>query len=512
MKAIEKFPVHCLAISFLLTFGVANLQAQVPPPPPTVPSDAEATSEKEASDKDAALAAPAQVEVAPQANDQQIQERILQILNATEWYTNETVKVDQGVVFLNGTALREEQKKWAGDLARSTRDVVAVVNRMNVSEKPLWDLSPAWNELRGLNRSMIQSLPMLVIAAVIAAIAWFVSGYAFHWSKVAFNYRFKSSLLADVAGRAVAIAVLIVGLYLALRVTGLTQIAATLLGGTGLIGLVIGIAFRDIAENFLASVLISVQRPFALGDTIDVDGHQGLVQSVTMRGTLLMTPEGNHVQIPNSVVYKSTIRNMTANPNQRQSIDVTIRYSDSISKAQDAIISVLQEHEGVLQKPEPMVLADSFGPQRVVLRVYIWVDGSKHNGLKVKSSLLRQVKTALVEAGISMPDDAREIILPKQIPISILQGENNNSYPKNGQSKQAGSQPRFNQSDREEIAQNNDVESTECTTEAEGDLATDANLEEQASLSRKPDEGTNLLANDSEHEKKLQSSSKASVD
>lgn len=495
MQSDKKLFILVLVASIHFTFASQRLCAQIPVP---VPTPTTASDAKEATDKDAALAAPTQVEVAPEADDHQIQDRILQILKATEWYTNPTVKVDQGVVFLSGTALRDEEKKWAGDLARSTRDVVGVVNRMDVAEKPLWDLRPAWNELRNLNRSAVQSLPMLVIATVIAVLAWFVSGLAFHWSTLAFNYRFKSGLLADVAGRAVAFGVLLVGAYLALRVSGMTQIAATLLGGTGLIGLIIGIAFRDIAENFLASVLISVQRPFALGDTIEVDKHIGLVQSVTMRGTLLMTPEGNHVQIPNSVVYKSTIRNLTANPNQRQVIDVTIRYNDSISEAQDALIKVLQDHEGVLQKPEPMVLADSFGAQRVGLKVYIWVDGSKHNGLKVKSSLLRQIKIALDGAGIPLPSDAYEITLPKQIPVSILQQADNSQ---NRSSKPAPLQPYFNQSKSNvpPLEQNN--ESTESATQGEGDLASDGELEEQAILSRKPDEGTNLLEDDHSKEK-----------
>src|SRR5690606_3279323 len=128
----------------------------------------------------------------------------------------------------------------------------------------------------------------------------------------------------------VAAPVLLIGIYLVLRITGLTKIAATVVGGTGLIGLILGFAFRDIVENFLASVLISIQRPFRLGETIQVLNFTGVVQAVTTRGTVLMTLEGNHVQIPNTTIYKEAIVNLSANPNIRMDFMVGIGYDASI--------------------------------------------------------------------------------------------------------------------------------------------------------------------------------------
>src|SRR5690606_37970753 len=134
------------------------------------------------------------------------------------------------------------------------------------------------------------------------------------------------------------------GLYLVLKVSGLTRLAVTVLGGTGLMGLVLGFAFRDIAENFLASILISMQNPFASGDLIEVAGHTGFVQSVNTRSTLLITLEGNHVQIPNATIYKETITNFTAIPNARFDFLVGIGYDDSLTLAQSVALQVLLDH------------------------------------------------------------------------------------------------------------------------------------------------------------------------
>jgi len=80
----------------------------------------------------------------------------------------------------------------------------------------------------------------------------------------------------------------------------MTQVALTLAGGTGLLGLALGIAFREITENFLASIYLSIQKPFEVGDLVEVTGLLGYVQRVTARTTILMTLDGNHVQIPNA--------------------------------------------------------------------------------------------------------------------------------------------------------------------------------------------------------------------
>ena len=214
--------------------------------------------------------------------------------------------------------------------------------------------------------------------------------------------------------------VALLGIYLALRISNLTNLAATVLGGTGLIGLVVGIAFRDIAENFLASVLISVKCPFSMGDLIQVEGHKGLVRGVSTRGTTLMTLEGNHVQIPNSVVYKSVIQNFTANPNIRLDFLVGVDYGDSIAEAQQTILETVRGHQAVLAQPEPLVLVQELASSTVNLQILFWINGETHSLLKVRSAVIRQVKRSLDESGFTLPDESREVIFPKGVPVRML--------------------------------------------------------------------------------------------
>jgi len=258
---------------------------------------------------------------------------------------------------------------------------------------------------------------------VVVVISWIFARLTVYILRRRLVARSTSQLLREVTALAGGIIVILVGFYLVLRIAGLTQLALTLVGGTGLIGLVLGIAFRDITENFLASLFLSLQQPFREGDLIEVANATGFVQRLTSRTTILMTLDGNQLQIPNSTIFKSTIRNFTSNPNRRDDFMVGIGYEDSIPFAQEVALKVLADHPAVLGEPEPLVLVENLGSSTVNLRVYFWLDGRQHSWLKVKSSVIRLVKRAFQDAEISLPDEAREVTFPQGVPVRMIESE-----------------------------------------------------------------------------------------
>jgi small conductance mechanosensitive channel len=365
--------------------------------------------------------APASVDVNPQARDEEIRLRLQRVLEATGWFVQPQVRVDQGIVFLNGRTETEELKKWAGDLARKTQDVVAVANRIVVPEPSVWDLRPAWSGLAALWRDFIRSLPFFLVGLLILALSGVAGMMTTRAAKSFLRQRIEARLLRTVVAGAVGAFVFLIGTYIVLRVSGLTQLALTVVGGTGLIGLAVGIAFRDITENFLASIFLSMQRPFEMGDLVEISGVTGYVQQLNVRTTIVMTLDGNLVQIPNATVYKSTLRNFTTNANRREDFVVGIGYDDSIIDAQEIARRVLADHPAVLDNPEPSVLVDGLGTATVNLRVYFWLNGCEHSWLKVRSSVIRLVKRAFQANGISMPDEAREVVFPRGVPVTVLE-------------------------------------------------------------------------------------------
>lgn len=367
--------------------------------------------------------APDRVEINPVATDDEIRQRLTEILQTTSWFGEPKVTVQKGIVRLNGTTENDESRQWAGDLAKNTEGVVAVVNQIEVAPTKVWNFDPAYQELSDLVRGFVQLLPLIVVAVVVVFISWILAKLTIYALRRRLLAGSGSQLLREVSARAGGIFVMLVGFYLVLRLAGLTQLALTLVGGTGLIGLVLGIAFRDITENFLASLFLSLQQPFREGDLIEVASATGYVQRLTSRTTVLMTLDGNQLQVPNSTIFKSTIRNFTSNPNRRDDFIVGIGYEDSIPFAQEVALKVLADHPAVLSEPEPMVLVENLGPSTVNLRVYFWLDGGKHSWLKVKSSVIRLVKRAFQDSEISLPDEAREVTFPQGVPVRMVERE-----------------------------------------------------------------------------------------
>lgn len=350
--------------------------------------------------------------------DKDIAARLERILAASGWIQDSTVKVDQGVVILTGIANSQKHSDWAEDLAKRTSDVTAVINKIQLSKTDAWSLEPAKKEAKSLLERFNKALPTLAIVILILILTWIISRLFFKFINKILSKRIDSPFIQSLSAKLLTLPLLLIGFYLVMRISGMSQLATTIIGGTGLMGLILGIAFRDIVENFLASVLISVQRPFRISDIIEVDGCHGVVQNVTTRGTVIMTLEGNYIQIPNSTIYKSTITNYTANPKTRGEFIVGIGYTDNISQTQALIKQLLSNHVAVIKDPEPQVLVENLAASTVNLIVYFWIDNRQHSRQKVRSALLKQTKLELDKAGISMPDEAREVVFPEGITIN----------------------------------------------------------------------------------------------
>ncbi len=359
------------------------------------------------------------VDVTPVARDDQIDTRITNILDATGWFRNIRVRVEDGIVFLDGRTASEQRQIWARDLAAKTSGVVAVVNRIEVDAKADFSLDPAISAVEDLGTRIFLALPSIILAIVVLPLAWFAASFVRRFAHWMLRGRMQSGFLSDLLARIIALPVFLIGLYVVLQAAGLTKLAFSVVGGAGVLGIVIGFAFRDIGENFLASLLLSLRQPFRRGDFISVAGQKGLVHSMNTRSTVLVSPEGNHIQIPNASVFKSIIENFTAVPNRRGELDVGIGYDAAVSDAQAIIRDILEAQEGVIASPEPMVLADALGASAVMLKVYYWFDGEAVSPLKLKSLLIQRIKQGLTDAGISMPGEVRELVFPDGMPTGV---------------------------------------------------------------------------------------------
>lgn len=193
-------------------------------------------------------------------------------------------------------------------------------------------------------------------------------------------------------------------LALALQILDATALVGAVLGTAGVLGVAIGFAFKDTLENYLAGILMSLRQPFAPRDYVVIGGNEGLVVSMTSRATILMTPDGNHLRLPNALVFRSVMLNYTRNPSWRFELDVGIGVNEDLVLAQQIGVDELSRLDGVISRPPPRAYIAALGDSNVQLRFHGWVDQRTHDFLMVKSEAIRKVKLALEGQGMDMPE------------------------------------------------------------------------------------------------------------
>ena len=323
-------------------------------------------------------------------------------------------------------------------------------------------------------------LPAIALGLLVLMLTLWLAGRVSQALIRPVRYLSSSPLLRSVSQRAVSLILILLALYIFLKLSGLTEFAVAIMSGTGVLGLILGFAFRDIAENMIASLLLTVQRPFRIDDVVQINSYTGVVQKVTTRATTLVDFDGNHIQIPNAVIYKGTIKNLTANPKMRGQFTLGIGYDADCQQAQRLALQLIGEHPNVLKDPEPLVLVDELGSATINLKVYFWIDVESTSVIKMASVLMRDLVELFTAQGISMPDDAREVIFPQGVPVTMVNSQEQVSEQKEPVKQIPVSKP---------------ATSAEMRSVAHDDVSSENDdIRRQAEQARAPEQGANILS------------------
>lgn len=217
-------------------------------------------------------------------------------------------------------------------------------------------------------------------------------------------------------GRSTYVAVLAVGITVALKIGGIDLTAIVAAVGFG-----IGFALQDIVMNFIAGILILLNRPFHIGDMISVNGTIGKVQEIQSRATILKALDGTRVIVPNADVFGNQVVNFTMNPFRRVELELGVAYGTDLGHAGRITMEAIKEHPKVLLDPAPVILWTGFGSSNIDFVARFWVD-SKSNWLKTKSEVIQLIKRLYEENGIGMSYDTRTLLFSPeteavQVPI-----------------------------------------------------------------------------------------------
>lgn len=179
----------------------------------------------------------------------------------------------------------------------------------------------------------------------------------------------------------------------------------------GLIGLGVSFALKDLIANFISGMFILVNRPFKIGDQIEINGESGTVRDIRIRATDIKTYDGRKVIVPNSTLYNDIVINNTAYQNRRFEVIVGISYNDDIEKARELAEESLEEADRVRDHPRPKVLVKDLDDSSVGLRLWGWTRSQRADQLEAASEVTELVKNKYDENGIDIPFPIRTVIM-----------------------------------------------------------------------------------------------------
>lgn len=344
--------------------------------------------------------------------DQAAGREIATRLAAIEGMDKVRVAVSGGVVRLSGEVDGAAKRQLAEKIAADAPGVIHVDNQLGMDTDVSARIAPLPDLLQDKSRQLVRAVPLLLAAAGIVAVFWWIGDWLGR-RKILLRRAGQQPFLGGLLRQAVRLAALLIGLLLALDLLNATALLGALLGAAGIVGIAFGFAFRDVAENYIAGVLLSLRQPFLPNDHVVIDGHEGRVAGLNSRATTLLTLEGNHLRLPNAQVFKGVILNYTRNPNRRFAFSLSVGNDVNLEQAQELGLATLTSMPGVLDDPKPTALVANAGDSSMTLRFSGWIDQRQTGFDKIRSEAIRLVKSAFDQAGIDMPDPGYRVELTR---------------------------------------------------------------------------------------------------
>ncbi|MBT8190610.1 MAG: mechanosensitive ion channel family protein [Bacteroidia bacterium] len=275
-----------------------------------------------------------------------------------------------------------------------------------------------WNTIIGM-------IPNIISALLVMLFFFLLGHYTYRLIEKRFSAKWKETVVTALTAGIVKWVLYLIGLIAAVDILGFSGILSSIIAGAGISAIIFGFAFKDIAENFLAGLFLAANRPFKIGNIIEVDGFKGTVKGLDLRTTHIRNVEGKDIYIPNSIIIKNTLVNYTKDGLLRQEFTLGLDIPSDVVQAKVLIMDHLLTFNEILKKPEPNVITSDIGDFTVNIKVLFWVDILKSKlespaflGMTVRSKVINDVKDLLLNKGFNLPSPIRELKVYDQ-PIQL---------------------------------------------------------------------------------------------
>lgn len=268
-----------------------------------------------------------------------------------------------------------------------------------------------YDKVNGWWETAVSMFPNFIVAIIVLVIFYLIAKYIKHLIKKFFQKFYGQSAVINLFSNIVYLSVLTAGLFVSLDILDLDKTVTSMLAGLGILGLALGFAFQEIASNFISGIILSINKPFTIGDIIEVDGNTGTVEFVSLRTTNIRTFQGQKILIPNKTIFQNAITNYTENGKRRVDLEVGVSYGDDLEKVQKVTLEAINSLDDILKEEAVQFFFTDYGDSSINFVVMFWTEYKKKHSeyMEAKHRAIMAINKAFNTNDITIPFPIRTL-------------------------------------------------------------------------------------------------------
>ncbi|RJP62272.1 MAG: mechanosensitive ion channel family protein [Candidatus Auribacter fodinae] len=268
------------------------------------------------------------------------------------------------------------------------------------------------DKLNAWMETFIANLPNLILALLVIIGFSLIASQLKRVSNKLFSKISRNVALNQFLSTLVYLAVFIFGFMIAINILKLDKALLSVLAGIGVIGLALAFAFQDVASNFVAGIALVLRhdRPFKVGDIISTNGQLGIVEEINLRDTMIRTPQGQTIFLPNKIIFENAVINYSLFPHRRIDLSVGVSYGEDLEKVRDIAVNAVENLPGRAKDKDIELYFEEFGDSSINFSIKIWLD--MHGGANFflsTSEAIISIKKAFDKNNITIPFPIRTL-------------------------------------------------------------------------------------------------------
>jgi small-conductance mechanosensitive channel len=196
------------------------------------------------------------------------------------------------------------------------------------------------------------------------------------------------------------------------------------LGAAGIAGIAIGFASQTSVSNIISGIFLISEQPFQVGDLIKIGDATGIVLSIDLLSIKLRTFDNQLVRIPNEVLIKNQVNNITRFPIRRLDIEIGVAYKEDVDRVKKVLSEIAQKNTHCLDEPEPIILFKKFGDSALEFLFAVWC--VKTDFLKLRQTIMPEIKERFDAEWIEIPFPHRTLYtgsVTDPFPVRVVEGK-----------------------------------------------------------------------------------------